>query len=344
MAYVTPKARARAVRDVHDTLRASRFAVLTTHLNADGDGAGCQAAMASWLRANGTEAWIVNPTRFPDTFRFLLEDEDWAVDVTSSKAGKVCGRADLAVVLDTGEVGRIGRVRPLIRDLPTVVIDHHPTGDNPIGGTSFRDPSASATGEMLYDIIKKAGGPWTPQVLQGIYVAILTDTGGFRFSNATPGAHRVVAEMVEHGVDPEAMHAEVYGRAPIRRYRVMERALATLEVDDEHGVAWMVVPRDVLDETGATAEDLEGMVDIPRGLEGVHVGLLFRLANTGEVKVSFRSNGPVDVNSLARKWDGGGHMRASGAMVPGPVERAVAEVVEATRVAVAGTDFAEVGA
>ena len=339
MVYGTPKARARAVRDVHDTLRASRSAILTTHLNADGDGAGCQAAMVSWLRANGTEAWIVNPTRFPDNFRFLLGDEDWVVDVTTPRAGKVCSRADLAVVLDTGEVGRIGRVRSLIRDLQTVVIDHHPTGDQPIVGMSLRDASAAATGELMYDIVLKAGGPWTREVVNGIYVAILTDTGGFRFSNSSPGAHRVVAEMVERGVDPEEVHAAVYGRAPLRRYRVMEKALSTLEVDEDSGVAWMVVPRDVFDEVGATAEDLEGMVDIPRGLEGVHVGLLFRLANTGEVKVSFRSNGPVDVNALARKWSGGGHVRASGAMVTGPVERAVDEVVEATREAVAHTDF-----
>lgn len=337
MSYATPKARARAVREVHDALRASRSAVLTTHLNADGDGAGCEAAVTSWLRANGNEAWIVNPTPFPDSFRFMVEDEDWIVDVTTERARDVCARADLAVVLDTGEVGRIGRVRSLIRDMRTVVIDHHPLGDHPIGGISVRDPSACATGELVYDIVDKANGPWTPSVLQGIYVAIMTDTGGFRFSNSSPAAHRIAASMVEQGVDPEAMHAQVYGRAPVRKYRILEKALATLETDEENGVAWMVVPRDIYDEVDATAEDLEGIVDIPRGIEGVHVGLLFRLANTGEVKVSFRSNGPVNVNELARRWDGGGHVRASGAMVPGPMERAVAEVVDATRQAVVRT-------
>ncbi|MEQ9399965.1 MAG: bifunctional oligoribonuclease/PAP phosphatase NrnA [Longimicrobiales bacterium] len=337
MSYGTPKARTRAVREVHDALRASRSAVLTTHLNADGDGAGCQAAMTAWMRANGTEAWIVNPTPFPDAFRFLLEDEDCVVDVTSSRARDVVAGADLAVVLDTGELSRIGRVRSLIRDMRTVVVDHHPSGDQPIGGISLRDPEACATGELVYDLVMKAGGPWPEAVLRGIYVAILTDTGGFRFSNSTPAAHRIVAELVERGVDVEAMHASVYGAEPLRKYRVLEKALATLRTDEEHGVAWMVIPQADYEALGATAEDLEGMVDIPRGLEGMHVGLLFRMANTGEVKVSFRSNGPVNVNELARRWNGGGHVKASGAMVPGPMERAVEDVVTRTREAVAAT-------
>lgn len=337
MSYGTPKARTRAVREVHDALRASRSAVLTTHLNADGDGAGCQAALAAWMRANGSEAWIVNPTPFPDNFRFLLGDEDWVVDSPTPRARDVCARADLAVVLDTGEVPRIGRVRSLIRDMRTVVVDHHPPGDQPIGGISLRDPEACATGELVYDIMLKANGPWPVRALEGLYTAILTDTGGFRFSNSTPAAHRIVAELVERGVEPEAMHTQVYGREPVRKYRMLEKALPTLDVDPEYGVAWMVIPQADFEELGATNEDLEGMVDIPRGLEGVKVGLLFRMASTGEVKVSFRSNGPVNVNELARRWDGGGHVRASGAMVPGPIERAVDEVVAAARDAVRAT-------
>ena len=148
MTYRTPPGRVASVMAVRNALLASRKAVLTTHLNADGDGAGSEGAMVSWLRAHGCEAWIVNPTPFPDMFRFLIENEDWILSPGSRSARDVCDSADLAVVLDTGEVPRIGRVRDLIRDLPTVVIDHHPPGDRPIGGTSFRDPEACATGDQ----------------------------------------------------------------------------------------------------------------------------------------------------------------------------------------------------
>lgn len=335
MSYRAPAHRAGAVNKAKNALLASRRAVLTTHLNADGDGAGSQAALASWLRANGTEAWIVNPTAFPDSLRFLVEEDDWIVSAGSARARDLCDQADLAVVLDTGEVGRIGRVHDLIRDLPTVVIDHHPNGDHPIGGISLRDPAASATGELVYDVILAANGPWPDQVAHGIYVAILTDTGGFRFGNATPACHRVAAEVIQLGVQPEEMHERIYGSSRMRRYQLLRHALDTLEHDPEAGVSWMTVPRDVYDELGVTADDLEGIVDIPRSIEGTQVGLLFRCTASGEVKISFRSNGPVDVNALARRFNGGGHVKAAGATMPGPIEQAIEKVLVATREAVA---------
>jgi phosphoesterase RecJ-like protein len=322
------------VKAVRNALLASRRAVLTTHLNADGDGAGCEAAMVSWLRANGTEAWIINPTPFPDAFRFLIEEPSWIVEAGSPLAQDLCDQADLAVVVDTGEVQRIGRVRSLIRDLQTVVIDHHQPSDQPIGGISLRDPEACATGELVFDVLLAARGPWPKTALEGMYVAILTDTGQFRFTNSTPGSHRVVAELIAQGVDPEEMHGRVYGAAPLRRYRILERALATLEMDEAAGIAWMVVPQDALAELGAGQDDLEGLVDVPRGIQGARVGLLFRQTTTGEVKVSFRSNGPADVNALAKRFGGGGHLKASGAMVPGPLPDAIEVVLKATREAV----------
>ena len=270
MAYETPSHRSMAARRAADALRAARRVILTTHVNADGDGTGSQAAVASWLRANGTEAWIVNPTPFPDMFRFLLP-EDWVVPVGSRAAEELCDTADLACVLDTGEVPRIGRVKPLISHLPAVVVDHHPSGDRPIGGISFRDPGASATGEMVYDLISAARGPWTETALLGIYVAILTDTGGFRFSNATAGAHEVVAELIRKGLDTEKAYTLVHGPAPLKRYQLLRECLGTLEAQD--GVAWMTVPPAAFDELGGEPEDLEGLVDYPRGVQGAEVAL-----------------------------------------------------------------------
>lgn len=335
MRYRTPANRATAVKATKNALVASRRAVLTTHLNADGDGAGCQAAMSSWMRANGTEAWIVNPTSFPDSLLFLIENEDWILPAGSARAREACARADLAIVLDTGDEARVGRVLEMIQELRTVVIDHHPPGTNPIGGISLRDATACATGELVYDVIQAANGPWNQWAATGIYVAILTDTGSFRFTNATPASHRIAAEMIEQGVDPEEMHERVYGAAPLRKYRLLRYALATLEHDPDAGISWMVVPREAYEELGATPHDLEGIVDIPRSIEGTQVGLLFRSTTAGEVKVSFRSNGPVDVNELARHFKGGGHVKASGALVAGPLDRAVEEVLGATREAVA---------
>lgn len=322
------------IREILETLAEARCILLTTHVNADGDGAGCEAAMASWLRGMGKEAWIVNPTPFPKAYDFLLPDSDWSLDPDSGRVKELTDNFDLAVVLDTGEEPRIGRVMNLIRDLPRVVVDHHPPGPEPISGVSYRDPRASATGELLFHLIREGGGVLSEDVALGLYVAILTDTGSFRFSNSSPAAHRAVAELLEAGVDPERTHREVYGNLPLRRLRLLEAALGELEMDPSGTLAWMTIPTEVFQALSATPEDLEGLVDYPRGIQGVEVGLLFREAARGGTKVSFRSNGRVDVNALARVFGGGGHVKAAGALVDGELPDVRRRVLEATREAI----------
>lgn len=336
MSYRVPGSREASVRRVLDRLRGGRDVVLTTHMNPDGDGIGCQVALHDWLRRQGSSSWLVNPTPFPERFRFLLPDPSPVVEAADPEAAEVCESADLAVVLDTGEVPRLGRVRPMIRDLDTIVIDHHQPGDAPIGGISLRDAGACATGELIYDLVTLAGGPWTDAVVRGIYVAILTDTGSFRFSNSTPGAHRIAADLIGRGLDPEAVHRKVYGARSRRSLRLLEAALGTLEVDEQGTVAWMTVPRDLYEALEAEPADLEGMIDYPRSVEGVEVGLLFRRTGSGDTKISFRSNGDVDVNALARRFGGGGHVKAAGALVSRPPEEVVPEVVGAVREAARG--------
>ena len=334
MTYQPAESRIEAIDSVLTALRDKETVVLTTHINADGDGCGSEIALAAWLRALGTEAYLVNPTPVPKTFDFLVPDESWVVDATSAKAQELCDGADVAVVLDTGEVARIGRVRPLIDGLPTVVIDHHPPGDRPIEGVSFRDSSACATGELVFDLIHRAGGPW-PQVADlAMYVAILTDTGSFRFSNTTATSLRIAAELVSRGVGPDETYRRLYGNFPRRRFQLLESSLALLEVDAEAGVAWMTVPADQFEALGAIPDDLEGMIDYPRSVEGVEVGLLFRQIPRKGIKVSFRSNGAVDVNALARQFGGGGHVRAAGALIEGRMEQVREDVTHATREAV----------
>ncbi|MBW3534112.1 MAG: bifunctional oligoribonuclease/PAP phosphatase NrnA [Gemmatimonadetes bacterium] len=337
--YRTPAHRRRKVAAALEALTASRRVILTTHLNADGDGTGSQVALGTWLRALGAQVRIVNPTPFPEMYSFLLEkvgEPSMMAEAGGAEARAACARADLAVVLDTGEVQRIGRVKPMIEHLKTLVIDHHPPGDQPIGGISFRDPDACATGELVYDVMLASGGPWPEAALEGLYTAILTDTGSFRFSNSTPGAHRVVADLIAGGVEPERMHKLVYGSAPLRRFELLREALETLEVDEDGRVAWMTIPGGGEDDPKASADDLEGIVDYPRMVRGVEVGLLFRAA-MGGTKISFRSNGPVDVNALARRFGGGGHVKASGALVDRGLEEVIPEVVHAAREAVQDT-------
>lgn len=347
MTYAVPSYRRDAVKQAAEALVRARQVLLTTHLHADGDGAGCEAALMAWLLARGAKGWIVNPTPFPDTYRFLLPEGVCLLDAGGAQAHEVASQVDLCVVLDTGEFPRIGRVGALLEGKKTLVVDHHPPGDRPIPGLSVRDPAACATGELLFDILRASEGDWPPQVSEGLYTAILTDTGSFRFSNATPAAHRIAAELLEGGVRGQELARRVYGSHPLRRMRLLHAALGELEVDPAGLVAWMTVPTAAYQVLNATPEDVEGLANYPREVEGVEMGILFRETARGQTKVSFRSNGRVDVNALARRFGGGGHEAASGAVVDGPLDvvrrRVVAAAVVAARSARGGGEGGEDG-
>ncbi|MBX6365497.1 MAG: bifunctional oligoribonuclease/PAP phosphatase NrnA [Gemmatimonadetes bacterium] len=320
-------------------LDAARRIVLTTHVNADGDAVGSEVALALWLAARGKHVRIANPTPFPEPFAYLVPDRALLVD--AGDARDAVEQADLVVVLDTGEPKRIGRIFPLVDGRPLALLDHHPESQPAIPADAVvRDPTACATGELIFDLLRLAVGDeaWPAGVAEAIYAAIVTDTGSFRFSNTTPRAHAIAAELLRRGVDPEEAYRRIYGTVPLRRIRLLRAALERLEVDERLPITWITVPRKLMEECGATGEDLDGLVEHARSIEGTEVALLFRETVEGGTKVSLRSNGRVDVNAIARQFGGGGHVKASGILLGAPLEEATARVLEATRRAVASLE------
>ena len=332
-----PAERRDALLEVIQVLDRARDIVLTTHVNADGDGTGSQTALAAWLRGRGKRVAITNPTPYPDRFRYLVPEGIDVVDPGPEQDARVRA-ADLLVVLDTGEVKRIGKVAKGMREDAVVVLDHHQPSLEGIHGPGVRDPSACATGEIVYDLVLLADpGDWDPAVIEGMYAAIETDTGSFRFSNTTPRAHAIAADLLRRGVDPEAVYRHLHGAVPLKRMEILRLALNNLEADPDLPITWISIPREVTGEMEATADDLDGVAEYARNVEGTEVALLFRETVDGATKVSFRSNGMVDVNAIAREFGGGGHIKASGAVIGGPVASTRPRVLEATRRAVRAT-------
>src|SRR5690606_37911532 len=198
--------------------------------------------------------------------------------------------------------------------------------------------SACATGELVFDVAESLGLEITPQVATSLYTAILTDTGGFRFSNTTPRAHAVAAHLLAAGVDPEEMYRRVYASVQIGKLQLLREALGTLEVEPSIGLSWISVESGAMERYGLRSEDLDGLVEHPRSIQGTRLALFFRDLGHGKVKVSFRSTGKVDVNQLARRFDGGGHARASGALMPGSLEDVMERVLSASRAFLAAQD------
>src|SRR5262245_52280725 len=199
-----PQARRAAILDLNRELVPGRRVALSTHMNADGDGCGSEAALARLLAQRGLDVRIVNPTPWPDLFDFLLGPD---VKEETAKGTAALRDIDLLIVLDISDVKRLGALTETVRHLtvPKLVIDHHIASNDPAGTTMLTDVSACATGELVYDLACALDFQITPAIAQSLYAALLTDTGGFRFSNTTPRCHAVAADLLSRGVDPEEM-------------------------------------------------------------------------------------------------------------------------------------------
>jgi bifunctional oligoribonuclease and PAP phosphatase NrnA len=325
-----PAARRVAIEEFVPELAPGRRVALSTHLNADGDGCGSESALARLLVAHGLEARIVNPTPWPEMFDFLLGDE--FANLTS-RGSKALRDIDLLIVLDISDVKRLGHLTDSVRALtvPKLVIDHHVASDDPAGPRGVSDTTACATAELVYDIAQVLGWDITPAIARSLYTGMLTDTGGFRFSNTSPRCLAVASQLLALGVDPEEMYTRIYASAPAGRVRLMADVLATLQVDETHGLTWLTMHADALEKYGVKAEDLDGIVEHARSIAGTRMALFFRDLGHGKVKVSFRSIGGTDVNAFAREFGGGGHAKASGALILGDLAEVRDQVVERAR-------------
>lgn len=323
-------ARANAIRTFGAMFKPGMTVALSTHINSDGDGCGSEAALARLLSQMGVTARIVNPTPWPSMFEFLLGPD---VEEASARGAAALDNIDALVVLDINDVRRLGGLADKVRALavPVGVIDHHVAGDEPVGQTAVADTAACATGELVFDFAVTLGLDVTPAIAQSLYCAILTDTGSFRFSNTSPRAHAVASALLTAGVNPEEMYRRIYAQVSVGRLQLLRDALGSLEVDSALGLSWISVEAGVMDKYDVTSEELEGIVEHPRSIAGTRLALFFRDLGHGKVKVSFRSTGLVDVQQFARRYGGGGHAKAAGAMLTGALSEVRTRVVADAR-------------
>jgi len=315
-----PPERARAAHEIAGVLSPGGRVALITHVNADGDGMGSEAALWHLLTARGMRVTLANPTPVPERFGFLVPP---GAD-HSDRAVKEIEAADVLVVVDIADLGRLGDLAAAVRKTrsPTVCIDHHVSPGSLPAGPRMVAPEAAATAELVFDLATALGWEIGTETARALYVGILTDTGGFRFANTTPRVLRVASALLERGVDPESIYEAVYASSPEGKVRLTAEVLQTLVVEPQIGLAWVTVPPDALVRHNTTADDLDGIVDFPRQIAGVRLALLFRQLANGRIKVSFRSMGTVDAAEIAK---------AAGASAEGSLAEVQEQVLEAAR-------------
>ena len=317
----------------HEFVARHRHFLLTTHINPDGDGLGSEVALALWLRGQGKAVHVLNDSVVPAAFVFLTQDQP--MDVFESElAEERFTAADALIVLDTSNRQRIGRLGPLLdrHAIPIAVVDHHVSHANGFGHVNVIEPEASATGEILFDLIREAGSTLTPAIGEALYVALMTDTGSFRFSNTDSHAHRMAAELLGLGLDPQRLHAQVHSHASAARLRFFGEVLARLEMLDEGRIVVLEASPEQFQRHGLQGSDTDGLVDMPRNIAGVDVVALFSEVEPGKVKVSLRSTGRVAIDQICTRYGGGGHPHAAGVLLRGSREEARGRILpELTR-------------
>ena len=303
---------------IAEAIRTRQRFVIASHLRPDGDAVGSQMAMAFALRQLGKEARVVSCDPAPAPM--LVFPGVPTIDITD----RVDDPGDAVIVMECGDLKRTG-VSGLENGF-VINIDHHP-GNSMYGALNWFDVSAAACGEMVFDLITELGVRVTPEIATHIYVAILTDTGSFHYSNITPRTFEICRQCVEAGVSPPAIARSIFDSNNLGRLKLFGAVLSRMQLDGTGRIATVYVDQQLARDCGGTYDDTEGLINLPLTVKEILAVVFFKEIDSNEWRVSMRSKGDVDVNAIAKAFGGGGHKNASGCSAKG----SLAELTEVFR-------------
>ena len=300
-------------------LRSCTTFLVSVHKSPDGDALGSQIALMLALEKLGKTVIAHNLDPIPEIYRYLPH----AARVQTGAA--VTGHFDAMIVLDS-DPPRTGLFSTDYPAETLINIDHHVT--NPcIWPLTWLEPTASATGEMIYKLISLLGVPIDQDMALCLYTSIFTDTGSYRYSNTTPECMRISAALLEAGADPWLVTENVYESYSFNRLKLLGSVLADMKRSPDNRIGWVVVTEELFRQTGTTAEDTDNFVNYVRSVKGIEVAILFRQTAAAQYKISLRSKGRVDLSSLAQSLGGGGHKNAAGSTLDGAAEEVQNRVI-----------------
>jgi bifunctional oligoribonuclease and PAP phosphatase NrnA len=296
-------------------IKEAKNLVIMPHISVDGDGLGSSIALGLVLRKMGKEVDIYIEEDVPYIYSFLPGLD--LVKVFGREGGKAFKNYDMAIALDTGDMGRLGKRVPLLENGKiSANIDHHATNSE-FAFYNYVNTGSSAVGEIVYEMIKLLGQSLDTEISTCLYVAIATDTGGFRFSNTSSKTHEIVADLLKNGVDVSEVSQKVFDTTSFQKTRLMGEAINSLDLLENGKIALIIITDEMMKKTGANDEDCDGIVNLGRNIRGVEVSLMMRQRSNGEIKVNLRSKNYADVAAVASLYKGGGHKRAAGCIIEG---------------------------
>jgi phosphoesterase RecJ-like protein len=313
------------LRRIARRVLAAAKVLLTTHINPDPDGLGCQVALEEMLLSIGREVAVVNHHPVPERFKELAHRS--ACHTQPEAVAAAAEGADLLLVVDTAEKNRIGSPARLLERFGgrVAVIDHHLSGD--LGSNlSVMDSRFSSTCEIVQRLLQRIGYRMSRRCADALMTGILFDTHSFRFINNSPTPLRAAAHLLETGADATAIQDRLFARVPMGHARVLGHALARARLEFDAAFMWGHITKDELQGLGASNEDAGDVSAFFATLEGVQIGLFMREINPGQYKLSFRSRREYPIGDICQKHGGGGHANAGGATMTGTPEQILSAI------------------
>jgi phosphoesterase RecJ-like protein len=308
------------VQDVAAAIRGRQSFVLTSHARPDGDAVGSQLALAFALKHLGKTVRLVDRDPVPALYRVFPGTDRIEV------ADRLTGTADALVTLECATLER-----PEVAGLESLFainIDHH-AGNTMYGAVNWFDASSAACGEMVADLIDTLDVPWTQDIAVHLFLAIATDTGGFRHGNITGRTFEICRRIAATGLEPARLARQIFDSYGLGRVRLTGALLNAMELYHDNRLAVLYYDDDLLASCGATADDTEGLVNLPLGARDVVTTTLIKKQSDGTFRVSLRSKGNIDVRAVAQIWGGGGHTNASGCTITEDLQESKRRLIEA---------------
>lgn len=299
--------------------KGNRF-LLTSHSNPDGDAIGSELALARVLRSQGKGVTLWNRDPSPTVYEVLPGNS--GIHVGEEPPAGFPERYSAAIILECPSLDRTGLEDHLEGALPILNIDHH-LGNQHYGAVNWVDSAAPAVGAMVYRLAQALRVTLNPELAQLLYLTLVTDTGGFRFSNATSDAFETAAALVREGARPEQVTEWLYESRTEAYLRLLAEMLGSLALHADGRVSTALLTSEMMERAGATPADSEGLTNYPRSIAGVEASALLRELGPGTFKVSLRSKGRVDVEAVARQHGGGGHRNAAGCVIEGSADEVI---------------------
>lgn len=306
----------------------SNFAI-TTHVKPDGDGVGSSLGLYWLLRSLGKDAEVIVNGEVPPAYRSLPGADD------IRDVNYLNGKYDAVFVIECSDLDRPG-IKGLDKQF-TINIDHHATSEH-FGTINWIDSTASAVGEMIYNLCKAIGGRITKEIAECVYLALVTDTGSFHFPNTSERTLKVASELIKAGAKPSKIGEAVYFNYPWSRIELMRQVLATVKRDESGRIAMLRQTLEMRETSGAIDGDNNGFVNIPLAAKEVIAAVYMREVAPNKYRASLRSKGDVNVAKVAEQFGGGGHKNAAGLSIEGDWDEKEREIVIALAQAVGESD------